>query len=218
MWTVPNILTVVRLAAAPLIVLIYVILPHPFSDMVALALFVTTALTDWVDGYLARKWNQESKLGAMLDPIADKAIVIIAIVVLVGLNRMHTLIVIPAAFILFREVFVSGLREFLGDTAGTLKVTRLAKWKTAAQMCAIAVLLSVGIFEHYTGMLSYGMDFETSQAILAGELKDPLGLRWFHGMMWNSWYFGLTLWWLAGLLTVATGVDYLRKAWPHLQD
>src|SRR5690606_16889536 len=103
---------------------------RPWADWYALALFVTAALTDFVDGYLARLWKQESRFGAMLDPIADKAMVIIALLVITGFSGMNPWILLPTTLILFREVFVSGLREFLGATAGLLQVTQLAKWKT----------------------------------------------------------------------------------------
>ena len=104
---------------------------------------------DFLDGYLARAWKQESKLGAMLDPIADKAMVVIALLVITGFSGMDPWILLPATVIIFREVFVSGLREFIGAAAGTLKVTKLAKWKTTAQMVAILLLLydaPVGVF------------------------------------------------------------------------
>ena len=148
------------------------------ADWFALGLFVVAAITDFVDGYLARAWKQESKIGAMLDPIADKAMVIIALLVITGFNGMNPWILLPATLILFREVFVSGLREYLGDTAGLLKVTNLAKWKTTLQMVALAVLFSTGAFEHYLGMQSFGMDAQIVDQVFAGELPDELGLIW----------------------------------------
>ena len=143
--TIPNMLTVLRLLAAPAVAVMFLYFTRPYADWFALCLFVLAALTDWVDGYLARAWKQETKLGAMLDPIADKAMVVIALMVIIGFSSWSAWLVLPATMILFREVFVSGLREFLGDTAGTLKVTKLAKWKTTAQMVAIAVLFSQGV-------------------------------------------------------------------------
>ncbi|MDG1801639.1 MAG: CDP-diacylglycerol--glycerol-3-phosphate 3-phosphatidyltransferase, partial [Paracoccaceae bacterium] len=131
-WNLPNILTVLRLAAAPGVVVMFLYFNRPLADWFALTLFIVAALTDWVDGYLARAWKQESKFGAMLDPIADKAMVVIALIVITGFSGMTPWILLPATVIIFREIFVSGLREFLGDTAGTLKVTTLAKWKTTA--------------------------------------------------------------------------------------
>ncbi|MEM8536887.1 MAG: CDP-alcohol phosphatidyltransferase family protein, partial [Pseudomonadota bacterium] len=110
----PNILTILRLAAAPGVVVMFLYFARPWADWFALALFVVAACTDFLDGYLARAWKQESKLGAMLDPIADKAMVIIALVVITGFSGMNPYILLPATVIIFREVFVSGLREFLG--------------------------------------------------------------------------------------------------------
>ena len=218
MWTIPNILTLVRLAAAPMVAVMFLYFTRPYADWAALILFVLAATTDFIDGYLARKWKQESRLGAMLDPIADKAMVIIALCVITGFSGMNPWILLPATFILFREVFVSGLREFLGDTAGTLKVTNLAKWKTTAQMFAIAILFGVGVFEHHLGMLSFGMDAATVDAILDGTMDDPLGLRGHYLGMQTTWYIGITLLWVAAILTVITGWDYFRKALPHLKD
>lgn len=139
-WTVPNILTVLRLVAAPGVALMFLYFSRPWADWFALALFIGAAITDWFDGYLARAWQQQTRFGAMLDPIADKAMVVIAIMVITGYSGMNPWLIIPAAAILFREVFVSGLREYLGDRAALLKVTPLAKWKTTSQMVAIGVL------------------------------------------------------------------------------
>lgn len=195
--TLPNALTVFRLAAAPFLALVFVLLSHPWSDAAALVLFVAAAVTDWLDGFLARRWAQVSRFGAMLDPIADKAMVIIAVAVLFGLFDMDPLVVLPASVILFREVFVSGLREFLGDTAGTLAVTKLAKWKTTVQMVAVSVLLAQGIAGH--GFAATGLDLWAAAS--------------------NTLYaLGLALLWTAALLTGLTGWDYFRKALPYLRD
>ena len=200
-WTIPNILTVMRLVAAPGVALAFVIFNRPYADWIAIALFIMAALTDYVDGRLARAWQQESNFGRMLDPIADKAMVVIALSVIVGLSGINPLILLPVAFILLREVFVSGLREFLGAKAGRLKVTYLAKWKTTAQMIAIPVLFLASVFEwdrrHGTPWFS----------------------DWFHD--WAAWLLsngGLVLIWVAGLLTLMTGYDYLVKALPLLRD
>ncbi|MDA5093355.1 CDP-diacylglycerol--glycerol-3-phosphate 3-phosphatidyltransferase [Aliiroseovarius sp. KMU-50] len=219
-WTVPNILTIVRLLAAPALAIMFLYFSRPLADWLALILFLGAAITDWFDGYLARSWGQESKIGAMLDPIADKAMVVVALMVIVGYSDAYWTpwLVLPATVILFREVFVSGLREYLGDTAGTLKVTKLAKWKTTAQMVAIAVLFSRGIFEHHLVMGSFGMDQTMFDQIMLGEIEDEIGLRWFfQGMIWSG-RVGLWLLWLAGLLTLITGWDYFRKALPHLKE
>ena len=191
---------------------------RPYADWFALMLFIVASITDWFDGFLARTWKQETKLGAMLDPIADKAMVVIALMVIVGYSSMSPWLVLPATVILFREVFVSGLREFLGDTAGTLKVTKLAKWKTTAQMVAIAILFSQGVFEHYLGISAYGMDSALVNDILTGAEEDLHGLQWkFSGMIWAG-RIGLVLLWVASILTLITGVDYFLKARPYLRD
>ena len=217
MMTLPNILTLTRLTAAPMLGIMFLYFTRPFADWAALILFVGAALTDWVDGYIARTWKQESKLGTMLDPIADKAMVLIALLVITGIFGLNPLVLLPATLIVFREVFVSGLREFLGEVAGTLKVTKLAKWKTTVQMMAIAMLFAVGIFEHYLGMEGFEMDGVMIGQILDGKLEDLLNLNCLYGGMLVTWYGGVILLWVAAVLTVLSGADYFRKALPHLQ-
>ena len=217
-WTVPNILTLLRLLAAPMVAVMFLYFNRPWADWFALVLFVGAAATDWFDGYLARAWGQTTKLGTMLDPIADKAMVVIALAVILGYSSMSPWLVLPVTMILFREVFVSGLREYLGDTAGTLRVTRLAKWKTTAQMVAIAVLFAQGVFEHYFGLSTRDMDGALVSAVLAGEAPDAMGLRWkYTGMIWAG-HAGLWLLWLAAVMTLMSGWDYLRKSIPYLKE
>ena len=217
-WTIPNILTLARLLAAPGVAVMFLYFTRPYADWFALSLFVVASVTDWFDGYLARLWGQESKMGAMLDPIADKAMVVIALMVIVGYSSMSPWLVLPATLILFREVAVSGLREYLGDTAGTLKVTQLAKWKTTFQMVAITLLFAQGVFEHYFGMSTQGMDDSIVADVLAGQVEDEFGLWWkLRGMIWTA-NAGLVLLWLAALLTFVTGLDYFRKATPYLKE
>lgn len=217
-WNLPNILTLLRLFAAPLVAVMFLYFTRPYADWFALILFVSAAVTDWFDGYLARAWKQETKLGTMLDPIADKAMVVIALMVIIGFSSWSPWLVLPATVILFREVFVSGLREFLGDVAGALQVTQLAKWKTTFQMTAIAVLFSQGVFEHYLGMSVFGMDENLISAILNGSEEDILGLRWKLAGMEYAGLAGLWLLWIAAALTAVTGADYLLKALPHLKE
>ncbi|RBI86729.1 CDP-diacylglycerol--glycerol-3-phosphate 3-phosphatidyltransferase [Rhodosalinus halophilus] len=217
-WNLPNILTILRLLAAPAVAVMFLYFNRPWADWFALCLFLAAAATDWIDGRLARAWGQETKLGAMLDPIADKAMVVIALMVIVGYSSYSPWVVLPATVIVFREVFVSGLREFLGATAGTLRVTQLAKWKTTVQMLAIAILFAQGVFEHYLGMEIYGMGQEMFDAVLAGEVEDVRGLRWMYQGMVVSGYAGLVLLWIAALLTLWTGWEYFRKALPYLKD
>jgi cardiolipin synthase len=217
-WNLPNILTFIRLLAAPGVAIMFLYFTRPYADWFALILFVSAAVTDWLDGYLARAWKQQTKFGAMLDPIADKAMVIIALCVVTGFSGMDPYILLPATMILFREVFVSGLREFLGDTAGTLAVTKLAKWKTTAQMVALSVLFAKGVFEHHLGMSAWGMDDATVQGILNGDIEDVNGLRWFYSGMIYTWWTGVVLLWIAAILTLITGWDYFQKARPYLRD
>ena len=219
-WTIPNILTILRLLAAPAVAVMFLYFTRPWADWFALVLFVSAAITDWADGYLARAWKQTTKLGTMLDPIADKAMVVIALMVFVGYSssRWTPWLVLPATVILFREVFVSGLREFLGDTAGTLKVTKIAKWKTTTQMVAIAFLFGQGVFEHYLIASTDGMDQAMVDAILTGVVEDLQGLQWkLDGMIWSG-RIGLWMLWLAAALTLISGIDYFRKSVPFLKD
>ncbi len=222
-WNIPNILTVMRLVAAPGVAILFLYFQRPVADWFALVLFVSAAITDFLDGYLARLWKQESKFGAMLDPIADKAMVIIALVVIVGLSTadklvMDAWILLPATIILFREVFVSGLREFLGDSAGTLKVTNLAKYKTTVQMIAIAVLFAKGVFEHYYLNLVQGMDAEIYEGVMAGTIEDVNGVVTYWKVMNGTWSVGVVLLWVAAVLTAVTGWDYFVKARPFLKE
>lgn len=217
-WTLPNILTVGRLLAAPSVALVFAILPRPLADWIALVLFIGASLTDFLDGYLARAWNQTSKFGAMLDPIADKAMVITALAVIIALSALDPLVLIPTALILFREVFVSGLREFLGADAGKLAVTKLAKWKTTAQMVAIAVLLIALALEQTHLNAFQTLSREAYQAALdAGPLDG--------NMVWRSaaWgvplgIAGISLLWIASALTLITGADYFKKSLPFLRE
>lgn len=217
-WNIPNILTLLRLLAAPGVAVMFLYFARPWADWFALVLFVSAALTDWIDGYLARAWKQESKFGAMLDPIADKAMVVIALLVITGFSGMNPWILLPATVIIFREVFVSGLREFLGDTAGTLKVTNLAKWKTTAQMVAIAVLFATGLFQHEFLTRTVGLDDALLGAIMEGGAEDPLSLRWYSEAANITFLIGTILLSVAAFLTLVTGFDYLRKAMPYLRD
>ena len=217
-WTVPNTLSVLRLLAAPMLGIVFLLLPRPAADWAALFLFVFASLTDYVDGWLARRWNQITRFGAMMDPIADKAMVVIALAVLLGLHGISDWTLIPVAAILFREVFVSGLREFLGAQASLLKVTPLAKWKTTVQMVAISLLFVWGLFDHYFIMQTLGMSGEIVAGILSGEIEDDVGLRWLYYGLIAASYGGLALLWIAAILTLITGWDYFRKSLPYLRD
>ena len=192
-WTIPNMLTALRLLAAPMVPVMFLYFARPLADWLALILFAGASVTDWFDGYLARAWKQQTKIGTMLDPIADKAMVIIALLVICGYSTWTPWLVLPATIILFREVFVSGLREYLGDTAGTLAVTKLAKWKTTLQMVAIGFLLAGSAGDN----LFPNLDI----------LGSGLGI---------VSYIGLLLLWISALVTLYTGYDYFRAGIRHL--
>lgn len=175
----PNVLTYLRIVAVPAVVACLFFLPSPSARWAALAVYLFACVTDWFDGYLARVWQQQSALGQMLDPIADKLLVGATLLMLTHDNTINGLHVWAAVIILCREILVSGLREFLAALNVKIHVTQLAKWKTTLQMVALGVLL-------------------------AGPAGDAL-------FRWTS-QIGLVLLWIAALLTLVTGWDYLRAA------
>ena len=133
----PNLLTIGRVLVIPLVVLCFYF-PGELARYVACLLFTAAATTDYLDGYLARSWQQQSLFGRWLDPIADKLLVAATILMLVGFDRAPLL---PSLVILVREITVSGLREYMAEVSVGLPVSRLAKWKTAGQLVAIGVLI-----------------------------------------------------------------------------
>ncbi|MBX3508133.1 CDP-diacylglycerol--glycerol-3-phosphate 3-phosphatidyltransferase [Parvibaculum sp.] len=137
----PNLLTYFRIALVPAVVVCFYI-PGDASHWIALALFIIAGLTDFFDGYLARAWEQQSKLGRMLDPIADKLLVAVVLIALTWQGIIAGFSLWAAIIILCREILVSGLREFLAELRVSVPVTQLAKWKTAIQMVALAFLLA----------------------------------------------------------------------------
>ena len=182
---IPNILTIGRIIIVPFFVLAFY-LPGFYGDLTAFALFVIASFTDFLDGMLARMMGEESKLGELLDPIADKIIVATALILLVMSGTIRHYEVIAAIIILTREILISGLREFLARGQIKLPVTNLAKLKTFLQMLAIALLL--------TG--------ETGNTIL--NFQD-----------YNAQTIGIILLWLSAFLTLYTGYEYLRKGIDH---
>ena len=182
---IPNILTIGRIIIVPFFVLAFY-LPGFYGDLTAFALFVIASFTDFFDGMLARMMGEESKLGELLDPIADKIIVATALILLVMSGTIRHYEVIAAIIILTREILISGLREFLARGQIKLPVTNLAKLKTFLQMVAISLLL--------TG--------ETGNKIL--NFQD-----------YNAQTIGIILLWLSAFLTLYTGYEYLRKGIDH---
>ena len=139
--SLPNLLTYARIAAVPLVVACLLAGGLEWR-WVALGLFVAAAFTDFLDGYLARLWSQQSSLGRMLDPIADKLLVAAVLLVLAAEGTIAGVHIWAAIIILCREVLVSGLREFLGQVQASVPVTQLAKYKTAVQLVAIGFLIA----------------------------------------------------------------------------
>ena len=182
---IPNILTIGRIIIVPFFVLAFY-LPGFYGDLTACVLFVIASFTDFLDGMLARMMGEESKLGELLDPIADKIIVATALILLVMSGTIKHYEVIAAIIILTTEILISGLREFLARGQIKLPVTNLAKLKTFLQMLAIALLL--------TG--------ETGNKIL--NFQD-----------YNAQTIGIILLWLSAFLTLYTGYEYLRKGIDH---
>ena len=180
--TLPNILTIARIALVPaLVAACYV--EAPVGNWAALLIFATAAITDYLDGYLARSLGQVSAIGRFLDPVADKLLIASAILVLVALDRISGATTLAALVILCREILVSGLREFLAEVRVSVPVSNLAKWKTTLQMVALSFLL-IGPAAPW--------------GVPATEIG-ALGL------------------WLAALLTLYTGYDYLRAGLGHMR-
>ena len=182
---IPNILTIGRIIIVPFFVLAFY-LPGFYGDLTACVLFVIASFTDFLDGMLARMMAEESKLGELLDPTADKIIVATALILLVMDGTIRHYEVIAAIIILTREILISGLREFLAKGQIKLPVSNLAKLKTFLQMVSISLLL--------TG--------ETGNKIL--NFQD-----------YNAQTIGIILLWLSAFLTLFTGYEYLRKGIDH---
>jgi CDP-diacylglycerol--glycerol-3-phosphate 3-phosphatidyltransferase/cardiolipin synthase len=180
--SLPNILTYGRIVAVPVLAGVLFFGTSEASRWLAFAIFVAACLTDWLDGYLARIWEQQSTLGRMLDPIADKLLVGVTLLMLVYARTIGGWSIWAAIIILSREILVSGLREFLAELNVKVHVTQLAKWKTAVQFIALAMLLA--------GPAAEGVVAGTTNA-------------------------GVTLLWIAALLTLVTGYDYLKAGVRH---
>jgi len=182
---IPNYLTIGRIIIVPIFVISFYF-PGLYGDIIPLALFVTASFTDFLDGLLARMYKEESKLGELLDPIADKIIVAAALILLVMDGTIKNYEVIAAIIILTREILISGLREFLAKGKIKLPVSNLAKLKTFLQMFSISILL--------TG--------DTGNKII--NFQD-----------YNAQTIGIIFLWFSAFLTLYTGYDYLRKGIVH---
>jgi cardiolipin synthase len=192
-FNLPNLLTYGRIIAVPLVVLCFFLegrlQSSEFARWSAFAIFIVASLTDYLDGYLARAWQQTSNIGRMLDPIADKLLVATCLLLLAADTDHRGGIagwsLWAAIIILCREILVSGLREYLAELKVSVPVTKLAKWKTTAQMVAIAFLL-------------------------LGPVGDRIVPYWTQ--------VGIFLLWVSAILTLYTGYDYFRAGVKHIVD
>jgi CDP-diacylglycerol---glycerol-3-phosphate 3-phosphatidyltransferase len=181
--SLPNVLTYARVVAVPIVAGL-LFWPHePWARWTALAIFIVAAITDFFDGYLARAWAQQSSLGRMLDPIADKLLVSAVILMLAADQTISGVTLWAAIVILCREILVSGLREYLAELRVPVPVTRVAKWKTTAQLVALGFLIAG----------------PAGEAVLAG-----------------STWIGIVLLWIAAILTLYTGWDYMKASYDHV--
>ena len=180
-YTIPNIITFIRIFLIP-IILYLMFSENPNIVLLAGGLFIISSISDYFDGYLARTLNQSSRLGTLLDPIADKLLVASVIVVLVDARVITNIHVIPAIVILLREIAISGLREFLAKLNTDMPVSKLAKYKTSFQMVSLSILI-----------ISLGF-----------ELND---------LLWNT---GLITLWVAGIITLLSGYNYIVKGLKHI--
>ncbi|CAO4840396.1 MAG: CDP-diacylglycerol--glycerol-3-phosphate 3-phosphatidyltransferase [Holosporales bacterium] len=156
--TLPNILTMARM------VLILALVPcfyeqSEFARLLAFCIFFIACITDYLDGYLARLWNQSTRFGQLFDPVADKMLIATTLLLMAAFDFFSKFALIPALIILCREIFVSGLREFMSTKHLKLPVTRLAKYKTAFQMLSIGFLLMADIFSYQTIIKAVGEFF-----------------------------------------------------------
>lgn len=167
--SVPNLLTYARLAAVPAFAAIMFFFNGDTARWFAVGIFALAGVTDFLDGYLARAWSQQSRLGRMLDPIADKLLVGAALLLLVGDQTISGWSLWAALIILSREILVSGLREYLAELNVTVAVSWLAKWKTTVQMVALCVLLAGNAGEKLCGN--------------CGAINFGLGLLWMAALL-----------------------------------
>ena len=185
---IPNILTIGRIILVPILIGTFY-LPGAMGDWIPFFIFILASFTDFLDGLLARLYKEESKLGELLDPVADKIIVASALVLLIMDDTIRDYEVIAAIIILTREILISGLREFLAKVQVSMPVTGLAKFKTFIQMFAIAILLT-------------------------GESGNKL----INFQDYNAHTIGLIFLWVSAFLTLYTGYDYVKKGIDHVID
>ena len=194
-FSLANMLTYSRIAAVPVVVaLMYwqsILDGGLWLRWVALAVFISAGITDVLDGYFARMYGQQSSLGRMLDPIADKLLVASCLLMLAAEETIRGWSLLAAVVILCREILVSGLREYLAELRVSVPVSRLAKWKTTWQLVAVGFLI-------------------------AGDAGDKVASTILEQEILVITSIGLTLLWLSALVTLYTGWDYMRAGLRHM--
>jgi CDP-diacylglycerol--glycerol-3-phosphate 3-phosphatidyltransferase/cardiolipin synthase len=178
----PNLLTYGRLIAVPVVAGLLLWTNEHWMRWIALGVFTAAGVTDFFDGYLARIWKQQSPLGQMLDPIADKLLVATTLLVVCANQTLSGWTIWAAIIILCREILVSGLREYLAELKVRLPVSTIAKWKTALQLFALGFFIAG----------------PAGEAVLPGTIN-----------------IGSSLLWVAAVLTLYTGFDYMQAGWAH---
>ena len=141
-WSLPNILTYGRVLAVPAVAGCLFWPGFSFARWLALAIFIAAGVTDFLDGYLARAWSQQSRIGRMLDPIADKLLVSAVLMMLAAAHTIEGYSLAAAIIILCREILVSGMREYLAELKVSVPVSNVAKWKTTLQLVALGFLIA----------------------------------------------------------------------------
>ena len=168
MKNLPNVLTISRIVLlAPLLIMIY--LPNDQLNFISVILFILIALTDFFDGFFARRQNITSEFGKMLDPIADKLLVVGVLIILMIKGTIEDLSILPALLIVFREIFISGLREFAANrnTQASIDVSQVGKLKTAIQMLSLLLILSSLVLKNLIILLNIGIIFLWVSMLLA---------------------------------------------------
>jgi cardiolipin synthase len=199
MFLLPNALTILRVLLVPVFVIAFVT-PGDVARIVAVLVFALAGISDWLDGFAARKLKAGSDFGRMLDPLADKVLVAVALMMLVAegtslpsrnpaTGALSLLRLVPAVIILSREILVSGLREFLAGTRVSVPVTAIAKFKTAVQMVAIGAMLLTPLTDEYFPEIPAKTYLAAAYILL----------------------------WVAAALTVYTGVIYFRNGMAHIR-
>ncbi len=204
---IPNLLTFARALAVPLsLLLIYL---NPLNAMPLFVIFVAASITDFFDGYLARRWNAVSPLGAMLDPVADKLLVALMLVYL--LTVFKGALLVPVAVILLREIYVSALREFIAAKGGELPVSKGGKLKTSLQMLAITLMLGHLAFNPPHKLMFPCAIVQHLEGVMATDCTNqPILLR-------IAETAGLPLLYAAALVTLLTGIHYTYAARKFLR-